>query len=114
MLASLAGAAMTWDQSEADTIAEYEQEVFASYIGGLRDAGWTGEEPDVRLAYLSQLVTYVIFFPQITAITLLAEQPRKTFFRSRLGVDDETAVEQCSQRLTTFIHLIDEGMELVG
>ncbi|MEE8045627.1 MAG: phosphotransferase, partial [Dehalococcoidia bacterium] len=110
---SLAGAAMTWGQSEADTIAKHEREVFSAYIDGLREAGWNGSETDVRLAYLSQVVTYVFFFPFIVLVTLETEHRNKEFFRSRLGVSDEVAVEQCSERLTTFIHLIDEGLALV-
>ena len=105
---------MTWGQSEADTIAEYEHQVFAAYIEGLREAGWHGDESDVRLAYLSQLATYVLFFPNITASVLDPEHPRRSFFKSRLGVSDEALVAQCSKRLATFIHLVDEGIELLN
>lgn len=110
---SLAGAAITWGQSEANTLAEYESEIFIAYVAGLRDSGWHGSESDVRLAYLSQVVTYVFFFPFITLVTMTPEHRSTEFFRQRLGVDDPTAVDQVSRRLTAFIHLVDEGLELV-
>lgn len=109
---SLAGAAITWIQSEAEMIEEYESHIFAAYVEGLRDSGWRGDESEVRLAYLSQFVTYILFFPYITLVTILPEHRRKEFFRRRLGVDDRTAVDQVSQRLSAFIHLIDEALEL--
>ena len=36
---SLAGAGVTWVQSEANEIEEYESQIFAVYIEGLRDSG---------------------------------------------------------------------------
>ena len=107
---SLAGAGVTWVQSEANEIEEYESRVFAAYVEGLRDSGWCDDESEVRLTYLSQFVTYILFFPLITLVTNLREHRRKKFFRRRLGVDDRTVVDQVSQCLHAFIHLVDEGL----
>ena len=107
---SLAGAGVTWVQSEANEIEEYESQIFAAYVAGLRDSGWCDDESEVRLTYLSQFVTYILFFPLITLVTNLREHRRKKFFRRRPGVDDRTVVDQVSQCLPAFIHLVDEGL----
>ena len=77
---------------------------------GLRDSGWCDDESEVRLTYLSQFVTYILFFPLITLVTNLREHRRKKFFRRRLGVDDRTVVDQVSQCLHALIRLVDEGL----
>ena len=59
---SLAGAGVTWVQSEANEIEEYESQIFVAYVEGLRDSGWCGDESEVRLTYPSQFVTYILFF----------------------------------------------------
>ncbi len=93
---SLAGAGVTWVQSEANEIEEYESQIFAAYIEGLRDSGWCDDESEVRLTYLSRFVTYILFFPLITLVTNLPEHRRKEFFRRRPGVDGRTVVDQVS------------------
>ena len=98
-----AGASVTWVQSEANEIEEYKSQIFAAYVEGLRDSGWCDDESEVRL-------TYILFFPLITLITNLPEHRRKEFFRRWHGVDDRTVVDQVSQCLPAFIHLVDEGL----
>lgn len=111
---SLAGADVTWSQPEAAVIEGYEGEIFAAYVQGLRESGWDGDESHVRLAYLSQFVTYIMFFPFITLVNVLPEHPRREFLTRRLGVGGEEAVAQVSSRLPMFIHLVDEALELAN
>jgi len=48
---------LSLDPTEADAIGEL---AFRSYLAGLRDAGWTGAEPDVRLAYAASVALWSV------------------------------------------------------
>lgn len=60
-LAPLVGGSLLFDETELATAAELEAAVFASYLGGLRDAGWQGDQELVRLGYNAALVLHYVF-----------------------------------------------------
>lgn len=109
---SLAGGGFTWGQDEAKTALGCQEEMFESYVEGLRDYGWNGNESEVRLAYLSQVATYVLRLPFWLAVTIAPEHPFKEFMTRRTGTQGEEAAEQIAHRLKMSIHLVDEALEL--
>lgn len=108
---SLAGGGIAWTQAEADMIASNESAIFDSYVAGLIDSGWQGEVRDVRLAYLAQLSSYIVMLPFFVTL-LLSEGGHGRNFQKRMGVDENTAVLQVTERIRMFRPLLDEAVDL--
>jgi hypothetical protein len=58
-LAILIGGSRTWLDAEANELTSMSKRAFASYIEGLQQSGWRGDERVVRFAYAASTVLYV-------------------------------------------------------
>jgi hypothetical protein len=52
---------------EGSAAHHYQEAAFEAYLAGLRQAGWQGSLPGVRLAYAAQALTYIVWIPLILA-----------------------------------------------
>ena len=83
-----AGSALTWGVDEAEQTVRIESEIFASYLQGLRDTEWTGDESTARLGYLCAFVNYAVACLLIGVKIALGDEmveARWEFFEKRLG-----------------------------
>lgn len=55
--AHLVGSTMTWGEIDPEHGAYLHTQILNSYIEGLKEVGWTGDESLVRLAYMTGAVT---------------------------------------------------------
>lgn len=108
---SLVGGGIAWTQDEADMIDSNESAIFDSYVTGLVDSGWQGEVRDIRVAYLAQLSSYIVMFPFFVT-RFLSEAGGGKNFRKRMGVDEQEAVAQVTERIRVFRPLLDEAVAL--
>ena len=60
-LAPLVGGSLLFQEADPARANELEQAVFPSYLEGLRDAGWRGDQQLVRLGYNVALVLHYVF-----------------------------------------------------
>lgn len=60
-LAPLVGGSLLFGEADLATADELEAAVFASYLDGLGDAGWRGDQQVVRLGYTLALVLHYVF-----------------------------------------------------
>jgi hypothetical protein len=58
--AILVGGSHIWLDAEPDEIATMSESAFASYVEGLKDAGWRGDERAVRFAYAASAALYMV------------------------------------------------------
>ena len=63
----------------------------------------------VRLGYLDQEFSYVVMLAFIVAL-IVSDHPRKSFILDRVGVGEDTAVEQVAEKLPVFVPLLDEAV----
>ena len=76
-LAPLVGGSLLFDEADLATADELEAAVFTSYLGGLSDAGWRGDQQLVRLGYTIALVLHYVFLN----VGVLAEGSQSEEFR---------------------------------
>jgi hypothetical protein len=60
-IAQLVGGSLLFREVEIASANELEQAVFQSYLEGLREAGWQGDQQQVRLGYAAGLVLHYVF-----------------------------------------------------
>jgi hypothetical protein len=60
-LASLVGGSLLFDEADLAGADDLEAAVFASYLEGLREAGWRGDQQLVRLGYTLALTLHHVF-----------------------------------------------------
>lgn len=60
-IADLVGEALIFYEFEPAQAAELQEKVLASYISGLQETGWEGEEKLIRLGYLISLTLHWCF-----------------------------------------------------
>jgi hypothetical protein len=60
-LASLVGGSLLFDEADLAEADDLEAAVFASYLEGLRDVGWRGDQQLVRLGYTLALTLHHVF-----------------------------------------------------
>jgi hypothetical protein len=58
-IAILVGGSHMWLDAEPDKLARMSEQVFTAYVDGLREAGWRGNERDVRFAYAASTALYL-------------------------------------------------------
>lgn len=59
-LGQLMGATLLFDEADLGTVAELEEDIFASYLQGLDAGGWRGDPRTVRLGYATTLVLHQV------------------------------------------------------
>lgn len=60
-LGQFMGATLLFDEADLGTVAELEEDIFASYLQGLAAGGWRGDPRTVRLGYATTLVLHQVF-----------------------------------------------------
>jgi Phosphotransferase enzyme family len=76
-LAPLVGGSLLFDETDLATVDELEAAVFTSYLDGLGDAGWWGDQQLVRLGYMLALVLHYVFLE----VNVLVEGTHNEAFR---------------------------------
>src|SRR3989442_10338796 len=59
-IAILVGGSHIWLDAEPDELTTMSERVFATYVEGLREAGWRGDERVVRFAYAASSALYMV------------------------------------------------------
>jgi len=107
------GSALSWTLEEADLSFGIRDELFQSYVDGLRDMGWVGDVRHVRLAYLMAATGYVLF--GVWLINALADGVLERFrphFEQRVGITREEVPDWASQLTDRLLPLADEARDL--
>jgi hypothetical protein len=107
---TLAGGGLIWQAAEAKLIAEIESQMFAEYLGGLREAGYGFDRDQVRLGFLSNLVPYSIAF--VVAAIGMPDARVSRMYADRFGVQGDELFNQLVNRLQMFKPLFDEAVRL--
>ena len=111
----LVGSALTQHPEEVAMAAANEQQIFNSYLEGLRSAGWHGGADQIRLATLAQMgsyLTYQMLLPSNLASGMLEEL--REGYRARAGVELEDLPEKTMPVISLIPGIIDEIEELLG
>ena len=103
----LAGSALTFGIDEAERGIENEPHVFASYIEGLKSAGWNGETDHVRIGYFAQFIGYLCAIGH-APIWIFEDESRRPFLEKRLGVKLEEVPKQMSPIVALIPKYVDE------
>jgi hypothetical protein len=67
-LASLVGGSLLFGLADLDTAADLEAAVFANYLDGLRETGWTGNPGQARLGYTISLGLHLVFIVLLAVV----------------------------------------------
>jgi len=93
-------------RTEADTIGEL---AFRSYLAGLRDAGWTGSEADVRLAYAASAALWSVT-PTPLWLRWFTLPDRRDWLERKFGMTLEEAAEPFGAFIGFALDLADEAL----
>jgi hypothetical protein len=93
-IVALVSSSMLFGESGNVPIETLDQSVFASYVEGLRDAGWRGDERLVRMAYTGSLAMRYLIGPLRTGLPLLASPHAEAAARQRFGISYEAFHER--------------------
>jgi hypothetical protein len=96
-LAPLVGGSLIFDEADLATGDELEAAVFASYLDGLGDAGWRGDQQMVRLGYTLALVLHYVFLQMNVFVNGTHNEAFRQFAEQQLNrpygkILDRTAV----------------------
>ena len=107
---TLTGGSLIWTENEARLIAEIEGQMFAEYLSGLAEAGYSYDRDVVRLGSLSSVVVYIT--GQALVAALPPESPTTKRITKRFGVEGDEFFDQLALRLRMFKPLFDEAVSL--
>jgi hypothetical protein len=97
---------LTLGPTEADAIGEL---AFRSYLAGLRDAGWTGAEADVRLAYAGCVALWSVI-PAPLWLRWFTIPERRDWLERKFGMTLEEAAEPFGAFIGFALDLADEAL----
>ncbi|HEY8824270.1 MAG TPA: hypothetical protein VIP07_05220 [Candidatus Limnocylindria bacterium] len=107
-LAVLVGGSHIWLDAEPDQLATMSKRAFTAYVDGLRDAGWRGEERDVRFAYAASTALYLA--PVIAFwIARIADPARREWVERKCGRPIEEVVRGWAVVLDHALDRAEEG-----
>jgi hypothetical protein len=95
----LIGSPLSFTEGEVQLSAQYEREIYESYIDGLKSSGWTGNLDHVRLGFFMQFSFYVLIatsFPTRFE-ELKANDVRRAWTEKRFGIPFEEFPELKAQ-----------------
>lgn len=99
-LVGMSSALLEWLPSQ---LPQLDKAAFGSYLQGLREAGWSGNTNEIRLAYTAWVTAYfAIVFPNI--ITLWCTQEARPYAMQQFGFAEE---ELCQKWLPLFSYSLD-------
>jgi hypothetical protein len=97
---------LSLDPTEADAIGEL---AFRSYLTGLRDAGWTGTESDIRLAYAASVALWSVI-PTPLWLRWFTLPDRRDWLERKFGMTLEDAAEPFGAFIGFALDLADEAL----
>jgi hypothetical protein len=97
---------LSLDRTEADAIAEL---AFRSYLAGLLDAGWTGTEADVRLAYAASTALWSVI-PTPLWLRWFTLPERREWLERKFGMTLEKAMGPFGEFIGFALDLADEAL----
>lgn len=109
----LFGSSLTRGSDEALMMLTHEAEFFEAYIHGLTEAGWKGLRNEVRIAYLAEVINYLVILERVVRI-LAVGGDFVGFLRDRFGAEDQAIAEEIGERLVAAYPLIEEATEIAG
>lgn len=98
---------------EPVAIHDLEAAVWDSYLGGLREAGWSGDERAVRLGYVGSGIARWSF-PHLTMLRAVDDLERQVAIEREQHVDFATVLERLAARMGHLIELAREFDRLLA
>lgn len=108
---SFIGTGMSRDRTQYEATLAHMDRSFDSYLLGLRDSGWDGNESEIKVASISSIATYVFMLALMAGWAITHDSMENITYR-RMNTDRADALDQIAERFETFIPIIDEGLEL--
>jgi hypothetical protein len=98
---------------DAAVAADLGEAVIASYLQGLRDAGWIGDANLVRLGYAAHAVLRWGFLPG-WALAIAADEAQRRQWTARLGRPVEPLLESWGRITAYLLQLCDLACTLAA
>ncbi len=96
------------DMADADRL---EEAVFEGYVAGLRDAGWRGDEHELRLGYLAAVALRLGLIPQI--LSLILDRPQRERAERVWGRPADEIIERWAEVAYFVLDRADEARRLL-
>jgi hypothetical protein len=109
----LLGSPLTWLEISLDQASRLVEPIFEAYLGGLKQAGWTGNERQVKLAYLTRLGCEA---NRMTAFVLaLVDNPQfRAWGEQSVGHSAEEICDRWGDALPFLLSQTDRALELAS
>jgi Phosphotransferase enzyme family len=102
-----------WAETDATTVERLAPNVFASYISGLEDAGWTGDPDHVRLGYLASSAAMEGSRIAGACAGFATDERIRQYFRQRVPhPPDEVRMKIYGDNLRLFRSMLDEAVAI--
>lgn len=108
----LIGSGMTFGINEALMVVDHEQNIFDSYVEGLRYSGWDGDLTAVRIGFFGQFAGYLAMM-SATGRLVDYEGDRRAWIEKRFGVPLEEIPSQLAPAIAQLPKYIDEIKQLL-
>jgi hypothetical protein len=111
-VAILVGGSPLWLDAEPDDLATMSEHAYAAYVEGLRDAGWRGDEGEVRFAYGASAALYMA--PALPLwLNRIADPARREWLERKSRRDAQEVVRAWALLLDHLLGLADEAYALL-
>ena len=112
-VAILVGGSHIWLDAEPADLASMSNRAFTAYVDGLREAGWRGDERDVRFAYAASTARYLA--PVVAFwIARIGDGARREWVESKCGRPAEDVVRSWAALLDHALKRADEAEEIAA
>lgn len=101
--------ARCWLMLDPDDAAALGELAFGSYVDGLREAGWVGDEADVRFAYAASAALWA-GIPAPLWLSWFTQPARRPWLERKFGMPLEEAAEPFGLFIGSALDLADEAL----
>ena len=102
-----------WLDADPEGLKMLSERAFSSYVAGMRDAGWRGDEHDVRFAYAASAALYAA--PMIPLwLGRVADPARRVWIERKCSRPIEEVVRGWAMLLDHLLALADEALKLAA
>lgn len=112
--APLVGGSLLFREVDPARANELEQAVLASYLKGLRDAGWRGDQELVRLGYSVALVLHYVFLMLGTVQWGTQDEDFRQWAEQQLGQPYSKLLEGNAMFFEFLLARADEAKQVLG
>ena len=112
-VAILVGGSHLWLDAEPDELAGMSARAYAGYVEGLREAGWRGDETDVRFAFAASAALYMAP-PLPFWFGRIADPARREWLERKCRRTAPEIVRGWALLLDHMLGLADEAYALIG